>query len=64
MSFLKNLNWRYATKKYDASKKLTQAELDQILEAVRMAPSSNGFQPYDVIVVNNVDLREKLKAAA
>jgi nitroreductase / dihydropteridine reductase len=64
MSFLQNLNWRYATKKYDTSKKLKQAELDQILEAVRMAPSSNGFQPYDVIVVNNVDLREKLKAAA
>ena len=64
MSFLKNLNWRYATKKYDTSKKLTQKELDQVLEAIRMAPSSNGFQPYDVIVVNNVDLREKLKAAA
>lgn len=64
MSFLQNLNWRYATKKYDTSKKLKQAELDQILEAIRMAPSSNGFQPYDVIVVNNVDLREKLKAAA
>ncbi len=64
MSFLKNLNWRYATKKYDTSKKITQAELDQILEAIRMAPSSNGFQPYDVVVVNNVDLREKLKAAA
>ena len=64
MSFLQNLSWRYATKKYDTSKKLKQAELDQILEAIRMAPSSNGFQPYDVIVVNNVDLREKLKAAA
>ena len=64
MSFLKNLNWRYATKKYDTSKKITQDELHQILEAIRMAPSSNGFQPYDVVVVNNVDLREKLKAAA
>ena len=64
MSFLKNLQWRYATKKYDTSKKLMPAELDQILEAVRMAPSSNGFQPYDVIVANNVELREKLKGAA
>ena len=64
MSFLQNLSWRYATKKYDISKKLKQAEFDQILEAIRMAPSSNGFQPYDVIVVNNVGLREKLKAAA
>jgi nitroreductase / dihydropteridine reductase len=64
MSFLQNLHWRYATKKYDTSKKLKSVELDQILEAIRMAPSSNGFQPYDVIVVNNADLREKLKAAA
>ncbi len=64
MSFLQNLHWRYATKKYDTSKKLKQAELDQILDAIHMAPSSNGFQPYDVIVVNNADLREKLKAAA
>jgi nitroreductase / dihydropteridine reductase len=64
MSFLQSLTWRYATKKYDNSKKLKSAELDQILEAIRMAPSSNGFQPYDIIVVNNVDLREKLKTAA
>lgn len=64
MSFLQNLNWRYATKKYDTSKKLKSVELDQILEAIRMAPTSNGFQPYDVIVVNNVGLREQLKAAA
>jgi len=64
MSFLKNLNWRYATKKYDASVKLSAEKLDQILEAIRMAPTSNGFQPYDVLVINNVDLRKKLQAAA
>lgn len=64
MSFLSNLNWRYATKKYDAAAKVPQEKLDQILEAIRMAPSSNGFQPYEVLVVTNPAIREKLKPAA
>ncbi len=64
MSFLENLNWRYATKKYDAAAKVPQAKIDQILEAIRNAPTSNGFQPFDVVVVTNPAIREKLKAAA
>jgi nitroreductase / dihydropteridine reductase len=64
MSFLKNLNWRYATKKYDPTAKLPTEKLDQILEAIRMAPTSNGFQPFDVLHVSNPAIREKLKAAA
>ncbi len=64
MSFLSNLNWRYATKKYDTSAKLADDKLEHILEAIRMAPSSNGFQPFDVLVVSNPAIREKLKAAA
>lgn len=64
MTFLSNLNWRYATKKYDTSKKIATDKLDQILEAIRQAPSSNGFQPYDVLVVTDPAVREKLRAAA
>ncbi len=64
MSFLSNLNWRYATKKYDSAKILPQEKLDVILEAIRMAPSSNGFQPYDVLVISNPAIRVKLAAAA
>lgn len=64
MGFLANLNWRYATKKYDGAKKLPKEKLDEVLEAIRMAPSSNGFQPYDVLVITNPALREKLKTAA
>ena len=64
MSFLSNLDWRYATKKYDTAKALPQDKLQVILDAIRMAPSSNGFQPYDVLVVTNPAIREKLKAAA
>ncbi len=64
MTLLAHLNWRYATKKYDPSKKVPQPAVDDILEAISLAPSSNGYQPYDVIVVTNPAIREKLKAAA
>lgn len=64
MSLIPDLNWRYATKKYDAAKKVPQKHVDEILEAISLAPSSNGYQPYDVLVVTNPEIREKLKAAA
>jgi nitroreductase/dihydropteridine reductase len=57
------LNWRYATKKMDPSKKVPQEKLDRILEAVRLAPTSSGLQPFEVIVVTNPEVRAKLKEA-
>jgi len=57
------LNWRYATKKMDPAKKVPQDKLDRILEAVRLAPTSSGLQPFEVIVVTNPAIREKLKEA-
>jgi nitroreductase len=56
------LNWRYATKKYDTSKKLDDATLERILEAVRLAPTSSGLQPFEVFVVTNAELRAKIRA--
>ncbi len=58
------LNWRYATKKMEAGRVVSDDKVERILEAVRLAPTSSGLQPFDVIVVTNRDLREKLKAAA
>ena len=55
------LNWRYATKKMDPSKTVPQDKLDRILEAVRLAPTSSGLQPFEVIVVKNAAIREKLR---
>lgn len=57
------LNWRYATKKMDPSKKVSQDKLDRILEAIRLAPTSSGLQPFEVIVVKNPEIREKLREA-
>ena len=58
------LEWRYATKLFNTDKKISETDLDQLLETVRLAPSSLGLQPWKVIVVTNTEVREKLKAAA
>lgn len=56
------LNWRYATKKFDTAKKVDDAKLERILEAIRLAPTSSGLQPFEVFVVNNPELRAKIQA--
>lgn len=63
-TLLDNLNWRYATKKFDATKKISAEDLNTLKEAVRLAASSYGLQPYKVVVVENPEIREQLKAAA
>lgn len=61
---LEKLNWRYATKKMDAAKAVPQDKVDRIIEAVRLAPTSSGLQPFEVIIVTNPEVREKIKAIA
>ncbi len=62
--YLENLQWRYATKKFDKEKKLSEEDLEELLEGVRLSASSYGLQPYEVIVVSDPEIREKLRAAA
>lgn len=64
MSFIPQLNWRYATKKFDTSKKVTDEQLATIENAIKMAPTSFGLQPFHVIVVSNPELKTKLRAAS
>jgi len=63
-TFLESQNWRYATKKYDATKKISDSDLNTLKEAVRLSASSYGLQPYKVVIVENPELREQLKGAA
>lgn len=60
-NFIKNANWRYATKKFDATKKVSNEDLEILKEAVRLSASSYGLQPYKVIFVENPELRAQLK---
>jgi nitroreductase len=62
MDLLKSLEWRYATKKMNGEK-VPQDKLERILEATRLAPSSYGLTPYNVIVVEDQKLKEELQGA-
>src|SRR5665811_2507797 len=64
MDLIQSLQWRYATKKMDPTKAVSQDKVDRILEAVRLVPTSSGLQPYEVLVVTNREVREKIKAIA
>lgn len=61
---LEKLKWRYATKKMDPSKQVAPDKVERILESIRLAPTSSGLQPYEVIVVTNPEVREKIKPIA
>ncbi len=63
-TYLDNLQWRYATKKFDSSKKLSREQLDELLSALRLSASSYGLQPYKFIVITDPDTRAKLREAA
>lgn len=64
MSLIEKLQKRAAIKNFDATKKLTKAQLDQLLDTVRLAPSSMGLQAYRILVVEDPEIREKLREAS
>lgn len=60
-NFIQDANWRYATKKFDANKKVTTEDLATLKEAIRLSASSYGLQPYQVLIVENPELRAQLQ---
>lgn len=58
------LKWRYATKKYDPSKTVPAEKVELILEAVRLTATSSGLQPFELFVITNAEIREKIKAVS
>ena len=50
-TLLENLNWRYATKKFDATKKITTSDLETLKEAIQLSTSSYGLQLYKVFII-------------
>jgi len=57
-------NFRHATKEFDASKTLTDQDINFILKTANLSPSSFGFEPWHFIVVQDKELRELLKPVA
>lgn len=56
--------FRYACKAFDPEKKISEADFETIIESARLSPSSFGFEPWKFLVIQNMDIREKLKAVA
>lgn len=63
-TLIEQLNWRYATKKMDPSKPVDQDKVDQIIEAIRLAPTSSGTQPFELFVVTNPETRAEIRPVA
>ncbi|MDP3437334.1 MAG: NAD(P)H-dependent oxidoreductase, partial [Bacteroidales bacterium] len=64
MNIIDNLKWRYATKKFNTTKKVSAENLELIKEAVNLSATSYGLQPFKVLIIENPKVREKLKAAS
>jgi nitroreductase len=60
--FLDAMNYRHACKEFDANKMISETDLNTILEIGRLSPSSFGFEPWEFLIIQNSDLREKLKS--
>ena len=63
MELLEQLHWRYATKKMNPNKTVPQEKVDRILEAVRLAPTSSGLQPYELLVITKESDRSRVRRA-
>ncbi|MBQ53228.1 MAG: NAD(P)H-dependent oxidoreductase, partial [Leeuwenhoekiella sp.] len=64
MDVISSLKWRYATKKFDADKLLTEEKLDILKEAFNLTATSYGLQPVRMVVVSDKALQQRLKEAA
>ena len=63
MELLDKLNWRYAAKAMNG-KTVADDKIERILEAVRLAPTSSGLQPFEIMVIKNQELKEKIRPVA
>ena len=61
MELLNKLNWRYATKAMNGTK-VAQNKIDTIIEAASIAPTSSGLQPFEIMVITNQEVKEKIRA--
>ena len=63
MELIDKLNWRYAAKAMNGAK-VPQEKIDNIIEAARLAPTSSGLQPFEILVITNPEIKEQIKAVA
>ncbi len=61
MELIDKLKWRYAAKAMNGQK-VAQEKIDTIIEAASLAPTSSGLQPFEIMVVTNQEIKEKIRA--
>lgn len=64
MNFIENAKWRYATKKYDTNKKVSEKDIEFLKEAINLAATSYGLQPFKVLIIENQEVRKQLQPAS
>ncbi len=64
MNLKESLEFRYAVKKFDTQKKISENQVQKLLEAANLTATSYGLQPYKIILVKDTILREKISDAS
>ena len=64
MQLLDDLRWRYATKRFDADRKVSDEDLHKLEEAVNLAATSFGLQPFRLLVISDPEVKEQLRTAS
>ncbi len=62
-NLLKDLNWRYATKKMNGLP-VAEEKVQTIVEAARLAPTSSGLQPFEILVITNPEIKQQILPVA
>ncbi len=60
MNIIESLNWRYATKEFDKTKRISSEDINTIAESLRLTPSSFGLQPWKFLIVSNQEIKDSL----
>jgi nitroreductase len=63
-TIIEQLNWRYAVKKFDSTRKISAPDLQTLEESLRLAPSSYGLQPWKFLIVQSPEVRKKLTSVS
>lgn len=63
-TFIENQNWRYATKKFNSEKKISETDFEILKDAIQLSSSSYGLQPYKVLIIENEEIRKQLQPAS
>ncbi|TSE04750.1 MULTISPECIES: NAD(P)H-dependent oxidoreductase [Aquimarina] len=60
MNIIESLQWRYATKKFDSTKILTQQKIDTLTQAFNLTATSYGLQPLKLVIIKDKKLQKQL----